>query len=223
MEEDICGVGGLTRVAYLNMSDPNERCPFVNITVTVSGRRICYSPTSGATFSSKYYSTYSINYNFVCGRAVGITYNAPRGVYYRSTYPSIDQPYAAGLSITNRVEGRRSHIWTYIAGYRETGGDGANCPCAYNPGHTPQSFVGHNFYCDTAIHSVGAQKWFVDNPLWDGIDCYSGSSCCGNRRLPWFWTTLTDETNSDIEVRWMDPQFHSVGITGITLLEVYVY
>jgi hypothetical protein len=127
------------------------------------------------------------------------------------------------LSITYRAQGRRSHIWTYIAGHRETGVHNGNCPCASNPGLTPQSFVGRNFYCDTAAHTSGSSEWLVDNPLWDGEDCYSGSSCCINKRLPWFWTTLVDETNSDIEVRWMDPQSRSAGITGITLLELYVY
>ena len=223
MEDDICGVGGLTRVAYINMTEPNAQCPYPLSETTESGKRICYSPTNGATFSSVEYDTHSVKYNFVCGRAVGITYNAPWGFYYKSTYSTLDMSYAAGLSITYKIDGARTHIWTYAAGYRESGGDGANCPCASNPGYTPQSFLGSNFYCDTAAHTSGSSNWFVNNSLWDGKDCYSSSNCCTNKRLPWFWTTLADETDSDIEVRWMDPQARSAGITGITLLELYVY
>ena len=36
-------------------------------------------------------------------------------------------------------------------------------------------------------------------------------------------TALPETTNSDIEVRWMDPQGHTNGAVGIEQLELYVY
>ena len=159
----------------------------------------------------------------VCGRVVGYVYNAPWGFYYKSTYTTIDQSYAAGLSITYRSGGHRRHIFSYIAGYTEVSSDSANCPCAAIPGNTPHSFVGNNYYCDTATPSSGARKWFINNPLWDGEGCHASSQCCNNKRMPWFWTALPEETSSGIEVRWMDPQSRSNGITGVELLELYVF
>ena len=63
----------------------------------------------------------------------------------------------------------------------------------------------------------------MNNTLWDGKDCYPTSRCCDNRRQPWFLTALPDRVNTNIEVRWMDPQYRSNGMVGIELLELYVY
>ena len=222
MEGDICGIRGLTRVAHLNMSDPSVNCPSGLIMTNQSEKRLCYSPKFGAEFTSVEFGTCT-KYNYVCGRVVGYVYNAPYAFYYKSIYRTIEQPYAAGLSITYRSGGHRRHIFSYIAGYREVGSSKANCPCAALPGYTPHYFVGSNYYCDTATPSSGGSKWFVNNPLWDGKGCHAFSQCCNSKRMPWFLTALPEESSSSIEVRWMDPQSRSQGITGVELLELYVF
>ena len=97
------------------------------------------------------FHTYHIPYNFVCGRAVGYAYYQPRAFYYSTTtgFNTIDDPYLSGLSITNRMRQKRQHIWSYVAGYRDTGASSANCPCATSKGLDAPKFVGHDFFCES--------------------------------------------------------------------------
>ena len=225
MEDVICGVGGLTRIANLNMTNQRNRCPDSLTTYALSGKRLCVGPVSGAQFASVSYHTYHMNYNFVCGRAIGYANYGPHAFHYSTAlYKSIDQPYVSGLSITYRIRDQRKHIWTLAAGYGDPGNARTyNCPCAGKSTHNPPYFVNDDHYCESGSHASVSRKWYLDNPLWDGQGCHSSSRCCGNSRLPWFWRTLPDTTNSDIEVRWMDPQGHGTGIVGIEQLELYVY
>ena len=222
MEPDICGVPGVMRMAFLNMTDTTVNCPYPLTLVTQSGKRMCVSPTSGARFSTVEFRAY-VNYSYVCGRAVGYSKYHNYGLYYGSaSYKSIEQPYVTGLSITCQIKGQRNHIWSFAAGYRAIGSNSANCPCDVGGTKSP-SFVCQNYYCEAGSHSTPSNQWYTSNPLWDGKGCYSGSSCCGTNRLPWFVTFLPETTNSDIEVRWMDPQTHANGAIGIEQLELYVY
>ena len=225
MEDDICGVGGLTRIANLNMTNHRNRCPYPLTNNTQSGKRVCVSPVNGAQSSSVFFDTYHMNYSFVCGRAIGYAYYGPRAFHYgMGTYKSINQPYVAGLSITYRIRDQRKHIWSLGGGYADPGDTNPyNCPCAGKSTHNPPHFVNDDHYCESGSHSAPSSKWYMDNPLWDGQGCHSSSRCCDNSRLPWFWRTLPDTANSDIEVRWMDPQGHGNGIVGIEQLELYVH
>ena len=219
MEEDICGRKGMTRVAFLNMTDNRAVCPTLMTMTIQSGKRMCISSVSGTYYSSVIYDVFNISYTFVCGRAVGYSYYATRAF----AGSNINQAYVSGLSITYQVGGQRNHIWTYAAGYQETTYSVLNCPCSTNPGRISPHFVSRNFYCEPGSHSIPTTKWYMNNPLWDGQGCHSTSHCCNNKRQPWFWTTLPDTTNSNIEVRWMNPAAHSSEIVGIELLELYVY
>ena len=224
MEDDVCGVGGLTRVAYLNMNDSNTHCPFPLTETTVSGKRMCTSPNTGATYSSVEFDAYHMPYNYVCGRAVGYSYHYGLLAFWKlGTYPTIDTSYVDGLSITYKVENKRKHIWSFTVGHRDPG-DGSTyyCPCAGGSTYSSPSFVGSDHYCEAGVHSGNQKKWYMDNPLWDGKGCHSSSRCCDNKRLPWFWRTLPECSNSDIEVRWMRPSARSTENFGITLLELYV-
>ena len=219
MEDDVCGLPGMTRVAFLNMNDSSARCPPSLTTTVQSGKRMCISSVSGTHYSSVIYDVYNLNYDFVCGRAVGYAYSAPQAF----TGGAIDTSYASGLSITYQRGGKRDHIWTYAAGYRETSYHSYNCPCAWHPGTRPQSSTNDDFYCESGSHSTPTNKWYMDNPLWDGQGCHAFSRCCDSNLQPWFRNALPDTTNSNIEVRWMDPRGHGSAIVGVELLELYVY
>ena len=216
MEDDICGFGGMTRVAFLNTTDSSARCPLSLTTTVQSGKRMCISSVSGTQYSPISYDVYNLRYSFVCGRAVGYAYSGSRAFV---TSSAIDSAYVSGLSITYHIRGKRKHIWTFAAGYRETGSHPYNCPCARSPGSNPPCFVSNNFYCESGSHSSPTGKWYMSNPLWDGQGCYSTSHCCKNKLQPWFRTTLPDTTNSNIDVRLMNPS----GNVGLELLELYVY
>ena len=219
MEKDICGLEGMTRVAFLNMNDSSAHCPLSLTTTVQYGKRMCISSVSGTHYSSVIYDVYNLNYDFVCGRAVGYAYYAPRAF----TGGDIDTSYASGLSITYQRGGKRDHIWTYAAGYREESPSFYNCPCARYPGTRPQSSTNNDYYCESGSHSAPTNKWYMDNPLWDGQGCHASSRCCDSNLQPWFRNALPDTTNSNIEVRWMDPLGHGTAIVGVELLELYVY
>ena len=220
MEEDICGIGGITRVAFLNMNDSSARCPLSLTTTVQSGKRMCISSVSGTQYSPITYDVYNLRYSFVCGRAVGYAYFRSRG--FITSY-AIDSAYVSGLSITYHIRGKRKHIWTFAAGNQEASSYRSyrtyNCPCGRYPGSSPPCFVSNNFYCESGSHSPPTYKWYMNNPLWDGQGCHSASRCCNNKRQPWFWATLPDTTNSNIDVRLMNPS----GNLGLELLELYVY
>ena len=221
MDDDICGIRGVMRITHLNMNDSSSSCPAPLVLTTQSGKRMCYSPLTGAQFSNMEYETFGMKYNFVCGKAVGYSYGGSAAFKYsHSSYRTINVPYVDGLSISYQARGRRFHIWTYAAGYRETSSSSANCPCAANPDSNSPHFVGNNYYCESGTHSTPSNKWYMDNPLWDGQGCYSYSRCCDNRRQPWFLRALPETTTSDIEVGWMRPSGSNFGIEQ---LELYVF
>ena len=156
---------------------------------------------------------------------MGYARYGPNAFYYSVTtnsYKSIDQPYVEGLSITYTINDERKHIWSLAGGHADPGDGGTwNCPCGGGSSYRPPSYVGDDYYCESGSHSSPSDKWYMDNPLWDGRGCYSTSRCCDNRRQPWFWQILPEMTDSDIEVRWLRP--HGSHDVAIEQLELYVY
>ena len=224
MEPDICGVGGMTRVAFLNMNDNNTKCPSELVEIAVSGKRMCALERSFTVINQPVtFPTHGIPYNRVCGKAIGYGYYWGGPAFNFADTHGFDGSYTSGLSISYGPQCNRRHIWTYAIGYSETLSDGWNCPCAYSPGRKQPDFIGHNdFYCESPTHGSSSAQWYMDNPLWDGEGCYSGSSCCTSLRMPWFWKTLNREVTEPIEVRWSiaDPSNHKFGVTE---LELYIY
>ncbi len=226
MKEDKCGVAGVMRVGYLNVSNTTTSCPDPLTLYNASGKKLCGPTNTDRTKCDPLtFYTYQIPYNFVCGKAVGYGYYAPYAFSFSTTtgYNTIDDRYLSGLSITNRKQGQRQHIWSYAAGYRETPYGSYNCPCAVNAGHAAPSFVGSDFFCESGTHTTPSKQWHTSNPLWDGKGCYSGSKCCSRSRAPWFFKALPEETTSDIEVRWCQPRGIANYKTGIEQLEIYVF
>ena len=228
MEADKCGVRGVMRVAHIDLRNASINCPAPLIQYQLdSGKRVCGStkiPTR--TCDSVVFHTHHFSYQHVCGRAVGFSYFHPCAFYYykRGGQTTIDHAYVAGLSITHGPYGERNHIWTYVGGLSETPLSECNCPCAANPGASPPPFVGQNYYCDSATQYVPpSQKWHTNNTLWDGEDCYPGSSCCHNALAPWFRRTLEASVTEDIEVRWCTGQGLAKDRVATELLELYIY
>ena len=226
MKEDKCGIGGVMRAGYLNVTNSTTSCPNPLTLYNASGKILC-GPTNPdrSQCDALTFHTYHIPYNFVCGKAVGYQYYVTGAFYYStfSGYNTIDDAYLSGLSITNQNNGQRQHIWSYAAGLRESSSSTANCPCARYAGRAAPSFVGSDFFCESGAHSSLSNRWYTSNPLWDGKGCYSGSRCCNPSRAPWFRKALPMEATSNIEVRWCHPYSSTTDKTGIELLEVYVY
>ena len=227
LEEECCGLRGLMRVAHINTSEPCSTCPPPLAQYWANGIKVC-GPAVHFGCDSVVFPVHGVEYNYVCGRAVGYSFSWPLGLYRGADQSyTIDQSYLSGLSITHGAPGSRNHIWSYAAGLREDSITVAeleyNCPCAAHPStepHTPD-YVGDNFYCDTATYFHPKEEWYTNNTLWDGKDCYPGSKCCDNGRLPWFWRTLPQETSDDVEVRWCTT--NNGDTVSTELLEIFVH
>ena len=218
LEEERCGLRGLMRVAQINTSEPCFTCPPPLAQYWANGTKVC-GPAVSRGCDSVVFPVHGVEYNYVCGRAVGYSFYYPVGIYYETS--SIEYYYLSGLSITHGAPGSRNHIWSYAAGlpYR--------CPCTAHPSRRlfTSDPVGDHYYCDTAAQYYPKEEWYTDNALWDGKDCYPGSKCCDNERLPWFWRTLPQETSDDVEVRWCISNVNGTGYdkVSIGLLEVFVH
>ena len=204
-----CGniAGGWTRVAHINMSEPQQTCPSPLRTRTTPWR-LCAGQTPVGC-SSVLYPTLGLSFTQVCGQAIGYKYTTADGLDAISTSRTIDNPYVDGLSITYGTP--RNHLWSYAAGHA------GRCVC--HPGSfasPPPSFVGQHYYCD-------GNDVVSDYRLWDGEGCPTGNTCCDPPNLPWFHRTLNTTTTDDIEVRWCRDQSVGDEDVGVELLELYVY
>ena len=222
--------GGWTRIAYLNMSESSQHCPpawrEIETPFRMCGRHdqaACYS----ATFPS-----YGMEYSRVLGRAVGYQFG-PAGSFWPSYKwtVTLDSVYVEGLSITHGIP--RQHIWTFASVMAETSSHWAYsygiCPCtnvnAFR-GVVPP-FVGNDYFCE-----AGTQNWeggdfdpgvlYPNDPLWDGEDCGSTSTCCQFNNPPWFCKQLSQATTDDIEARICVDEWAWKNDVRITLLEIYV-
>ena len=206
-----CGGDGWTRVAYLNMSDPNQQCPS-NWTLTTSPVRGCgrsYSyrsfDDSSLTCDSVFYPVLGRTYSSVCGRV--LAYQKGVGAGFGARY-TIDAAYVSGVSVTHGPAGSRQHIWTFAAAQDEQDRTSSkfNCPCTNTKVTRPYqvpSFIGNDYFCDTGNRGPGFDLHidYPDDPLWDGEGCGCVSSCCEFNNPPWFCKSLPQPTSDDLELR----------------------
>lgn len=216
-----CGGEGWRRVVFLNMSDPSQTCPSQWRLYEQSSLRLCgrqtYAPRS---CDSVKFDTGGSAYSKVCGRITGYQYGSPDGLI-RYTIPTsaIDEAYLDGISLTY---GRpRKHIWSFFATYNTW----VCCREAHLNETRVLGFIGNNSFCDTG--NVDNERWqdtlFTSHPLWEGIaGCAYSATCCHTSSGPWFQTTLSAPTVSDIEVRICSDQHTGNEDTPLQLVEIYV-
>lgn len=210
-----CGTGQWTRIAYLDMTDPFQRCPSTWRENITNGVRVCGRPsTSNNMCHGTFYSSGGQTYTKVCGRVIGYQVGHP-DAFHSST--SIDAAYVEGVSITHGFP--RSHIWTLAADLSETGNRA--CPCDNGSTSNPPFFVGNNYYCESGNQNSGSTNYFLyaSDPLWDGQQCSSEGNCCST--APWFSVNLFTPTRDSIEVR-ICSDFDTSEDTPIQLLELYI-
>ena len=227
-----CGGPGWTRITYLNMSDPAQKCPSPWTESSLGNKRTCFQSSSpskedGACDSVMYSNSHG-EYSQVCGCITGYQYGQSVGLgFFHYTWQgySIDSYYVGGISVTH---GRspRQHIWTFAAGIDETDTP-SSCPCG-TTSHNQQAYVppyiGNNYFCETGtIQPPTNNHFYPDDPLWDGEGCGPGHSCeCTLHNPPWFTAQLTIPTNDDIEVRGCSYLGTTGGNVGIEFIELYI-
>ena len=123
----------------------------------------------------------------------------------------------------------KQHIWTFSGSLTDGPTSGSDdfdaiCPCT-NPGSTQSipPFVGTDYFCESAITGDWTLGLFYpDDPLWDGENCGSQSTCCELHDPPYFCKSLSEPTTDDIEVRICADQRLADEDTPIQLIEIYV-
>ena len=210
--------GGWMRVAYLDMTNLEHKCPG-GFDVVTSPKRLCQREVvPGCT--SIIYNTHNISYTRVCGRVRAYQSHTTDGFkpYYLNQH-SLNGIYVDGVSITHGNP--RNHIWTFAAGYRENEYYSSSCPCARSDhsftGRVPP-FIADNYFCESAHRS---NRIIIEDPLWDGMDCPSGNTCCSLRNPPWFCTSVA-ATRDTIEVRVCTDQVRSDEDVLLEQIELYI-
>jgi hypothetical protein len=221
-----CDGIGWIRIAYLNMTDPDQMCPSPWTLFTSGNKRVCFRNSSSAVAGcdSVFYDSPQQEYSQVCGRIIGYQYENPHGFFpYHEFRYSIDTFYIDGISVTHGSSPRQ-HIWTFAAGWSEVD-DHGSCPCGSPTQEAAiPPFIGNNYFCETGtIPGPNLSTFYPDDPLWDGEGCGPGHSCeCELNSPPWFTANLTSPTTNDIEVRSCSYQSAARKNVGIELMELYV-
>ena len=214
--------GGWMRIAYLDMTEPNGKCPS-GFDVVTDPKRACIRtnvPVSGGCTSVKYY-TQGMKYTKVCGRVRGYQRGTTDAfaAYHNNDALTLNSGYVDGVIIT-QGQPIRGHIWTFAAGSDEIRVDKYGCPCTSGTftGTVPQ-FIDNDYFCESGTATSGSDV-FADDPLWDGQDCPSGNTCCTDRNPPWFCREV-DPSTSVIELRVCTDSINDEDIQ-LELVEIYV-
>ena len=204
MEGTNCGnLQGWTRVANVNMRQPNTICPHGFTQRVLSGRVLCGRNTVVGCQSS-IFSTHGLSYSHVCGKLLGYQYGGP-DAFNRSIMENINTVngnYVDGASITYGSSPRK-HIWTYAVGTRTYTDMKFDCPCNNGNSFEAPSVVGSDYYCESAFtRNLHFPSLYQSDPLWDGQQCSDLEAlCCTRPNMPWFIKTLAETTTESIEVR----------------------
>ena len=194
--------GGWMRIANVDMRKNHSQCPPGLVYNVTEGRRLCRKPSLAPGCYSTTFSTQGVEYRQVCGKVVGYQYFNPNGFGPSRFKPKINETYIDGVSITHGSP--RQHVWSFAAA-RDTvttsnSGEYTSCPCLHSTfrGVVP-GFVGNDYYCETGSRNEAEQRYYFDDPLWDGEGCEGENECC-DRGGPWFCKQLPQPTQDDIEM-----------------------
>ena len=220
---ETCDGPGWRRVAFINMTDPNQNCPqgfnLTDYSIRSCGRDVVSDCSSVA------FPVNGSQYSQVCGRVTAYRWGLTGAfVGYNLLAETIDGAYVDGLSLTHGSP--RTHIWTFASGlFNGTGVEAPaerllQCPCDTGNIFTSPPYVGSDYFCENvASVTPDSIQFYPDNALWDGQDHLN--PCYGLNNPPWFYKTLPVPTTDDIELRmcFVNP---SVSDTAIQLLEIFV-
>ena len=232
-----CGgvTGGWMRVGQLDMRDVTSLCPAGfklnvseladvgsgNSTVPVASLRTCtIASDDGPACSETWYKVHNVSYSEICGRVIGYQFGAPDAFGDKH---GLFPVYVDGVYLT--YDNLSKHIWTFAAAYDEMGSlPGHSCSCIDGQSSiagTPPSFVGNDYFCDTASASRPERRLYVGDPLWDGSGCGAGNSCCSFNNPPWFYRRLPNATSLDVEMSVCRDQARFEEDLGIQIVDIF--
>ena len=193
------------RVAGVNVTETNSKCPS-GLELVTSPKRLCRKTVSSGCSSAKF-SVHGIPYKMVCGKVIGYQYYSPDAFYpfYANQQSTVDDLYVDGVSITYGSSPHH-HIWTLAAALDEVPDHSKwSCPCTNSKSHVGFTgllppFVGDDYFCETGSRVGHTNKYYLEDPLWDGQGCGRFSTCCEGSRKPWFCKKLPRYVTDDIEI-----------------------
>ena len=219
------------QVVKLNMTNSSQHCPSGTRLRTDLPKRLCGNILIGPGCSSTIFDVHGIQYGQVCGKIIAYQDASPDafgGDNIITRSHNIDENYVDGISLTHGNNSRK-HIWTFAGAVDELGISGqwkAYCPCTNtnfpSSASQPPSFVGNDYFCDTASENQWANIFYPDDPLWDGAGCGPDNTCCSLNNPPWFLKQLPSSTTDDLEMRICRDQIADDEDTPIEIIELYV-
>ena len=227
-----CGGPGWRRVAFINMTDPNQNCPqglnLTDYSIRSCGRR----HTEQLNCSFVIYPVDDSYYREVCGRVKAFRFGYNLGFLgHHLLNRTLDDAYVDGLSLTHGSP--RTHIWSFASGLlskrlnqnftNSLDEYGVYCPC--DPGNTTDSpsFVGNDYFCESVLSDASSAldiSFYPNNVLWDGQNLLD--PCYGFNDPPWFYKALPVSTSNDIELRLCLADPDGYEDIAIESLEIYV-
>ena len=212
------------QLAKINMVNTSHSCPQGLKTLT-SPKRLCSMNIDGPGCSSTSFTTHGVEYTHVCGKVIGYQQKTPDGfwAYHQNNQLSIDGVYVDGVSITHGTSPRQ-HIWTLAAALHEYNSSPEHtCPCIRHTAtmHIP-TYIGNDYFCDTASENHFQYRFYPDDPLWDGEGCGPLNTCCSFNNPPWFMKELSSSTTDDIEMRLCADQSRGDEDITVEIIELYV-
>ena len=156
----------------------------------------------------------SLHTAVVCGEVGAYQFGTPDAFRPSS---SIDDPYVDGVSITHGSP--RQHIWTLAATATETL-NATGCPCSGGTDSRP-SFVGNDYFCDSATTTNSGAVFYEHDRLWDASGC-STSTCCSFNNPPHFYKQLPQLTDDNIELRICSDQNRDDEDTALYYVDILV-
>ena len=198
------GTTGWRRVVYLDMTDPSTTCPSGWQLTGLSKRTCGKVSTQNLACDSVTFPVSGGEYSRVCGRIKAYQYGPIDAfeAYNDGLVTTIDGAYVAGVSLTHGSP--RRHIWTFAAGISEvepTRSNGDQCPCDASITIRVPPFMGDDYFCESGVNAGYWGGFHPDDPLWDGQNCTSSSTCCSFNTPPYFVKQLPTSTTDSIEAR----------------------
>ena len=222
------GTGGWRRVVYLDMTDPSTTCP-PGWNMTGYSKRTCGRASDGPnTCDSVTFPVSGVEYSRVCGRIKAYQWGLTAAFwnYDSGRVTTIDDAYVGGISLTHSSP--QQHIWTFAAGTSEGNPTWSDvCPCDASRTIRVPPFVGEDYFCESGINEpwAGDSRHYTlrsNDPLWDGANCLSSSTCCSLHNPPYFVKQLPIPTTDGIEARICLNFFSYIANIAVELIELYV-
>jgi hypothetical protein len=196
--------GGWTQLVDHDYS--TDSCPSGWVRST-SFSTVCTRQTTSSSdvIRSTIIDSFGIQYEEVLGYVEGYQYGSNDG-FGDNPPNNINDTYGDVISITNMPASTREHLFSYAVGFGTSNNDDSNCP-GVNGGSYPPSFVGNDYYCETANTSGNgpSSQWYT-TPIYQNY---------------WF-QVLSNSTDSEIEARIIGTDVSSDEDIGVGKMELYI-